>query len=778
MIGQTVSHYKIIEELGSGGMGTVYKAQDTKLDRFVALKFLPPHLSQAEEEKKRFIHEAKAASALDHPNICSIYEIDETADGQMFIVMACYEGESLKVKIDRGPLPVEETLDIAIQIARGLEKAHAKGIVHRDIKPANVLITEDGQVKIIDFGLAKLKGHTILTKTGTTLGTVAYMSPEQTKGAKVDQRADIWALGVMLYEMLAGENPFKGDYEQAVMYSIVSEDPEFITKIRSEVPAKMEQILEKALAKNPDKRFQTTEEMLEELKNVMEELKEGRRKKQPLYRLGRKQLKIVYRTLVGVLVAIITLGVYLWLSQFSEPKPVSIALLPLESITPNAEQEWFTDGITDALITNLARISGLRVISRSAVMKYKGSDKTASEIAGDLGISYLIEGSVLRLGEQINVTTRLIDATSNDYLWAQEYQRDYKDILSLQGEVARAIAGQIRVKLTPYEQNLLSSKREVNPKAYDAYLKGKFYLFKLTPQDLETALKYYELATELDPEYSLGYAGIAGVWLGRAQNGYVSYDVASAKAKPAATKALELDSTLAEVQSMIGGFNAWLEWNWEQSVTAYEKAIKFNPSLAEARAYYSHVLFFLNRPEDSMKQIELALELDPFNPLFQALYAMDLMYARRYDDAIKTLEKIRQTAPRDPVVLSTLKSAYHQKQMYQEALEIWRFSFEVYKDHEAIQALNRGNDEGGYSVALQRVAEIMIERSKIKYVTPWQIATLYTRAGMNDEAINWFEKAYEAHDNNMPYLSVDPIFDSLRDDPRFKNLIKRMGLKS
>jgi serine/threonine protein kinase/Tfp pilus assembly protein PilF len=777
MIGQTISHYKIIEELGSGGMGTVYKAQDTRLDRFVALKFLPPHLSQAEEEKKRFIHEAKAASALDHPNICSIYEIDETADGQMFIAMACYEGESLKDKIDRGPLQVEEALNITIQIARGLEKAHAKGIIHRDIKPANILITDDGQVKIIDFGLAKLKGRTILTKAGTTLGTVAYMSPEQTKGAKVDQRTDIWALGVMLYEMLAGENPFKGDYEQAVMYSIVNEDPEFITKLRSEVPAKMERILEKALAKNPDKRFQTTEEMLEELKNTVEELKEGRRQKQPLYRLGRKQRRTVSRIL-SVILVIIIFGVYLWLSQISETKPISIALLPLVSITPNAEQEWFTDGITDALITNLARISGLRVISRSAVMKYKGSDKTASDIAEDLGISYLIEGSVIRVGEQINVNTRLIDAASNDYLWAQEFKRDYKDILSLQGEVARSIAGQIRVKLTPYEQNLLSNKREVNPKAYDAYLKGNFYWSKLTPQDLETALKYYELATELDPEYALGYAGIALVWLGRAQNGYVSYDVASAKAKPAAAKALELDSTLAEVQSMMGGFNAWLEWNWEQSVTAYEKAIKFNPSLAEARAYYSHVLFFLNHPEDGMKQIELALELDPFNSLFQALYAMDLMYIRRYDDAIETIEKIRQTAPRDPVALSTLKSAYHQKQMYQEALEIWRFSFEIHEDHEAIQALNRGNDEGGYSVALQRVAEIMIERSKTRYVTPWQIATLYTRAGMNDEAIKWFEKAFTAHDNNMPYLSVDPIFDSLRDDPRFKNLVKRMGLKS
>jgi serine/threonine protein kinase len=783
MIGKTISHYKILEKLGSGGMGTVYKALDTKLDRLVALKFLPSHLSQDEEAKKRLIHEAKAASALDHPNICNIHEIDEIepapgeTEGQIFIVMACYEGESLKDKIDRGPLSLEEALDIAIQIARGLEKAHSKEIVHRDIKPANVLITEDAQVKIVDFGLAKLTGVTQLTKEGTTLGTVAYMSPEQIQGTKVDKRTDIWSLGVILYEMLAGENPFKGDYEQAVMYSIMEEDPEFITKVRSELPDKLEQILEKALAKKPDKRFQTIEKMINELHTVRTELQSSASKMRPhLLKLGRKQRRTVYHMLIIVSVVIATLSIFLWRNQITEAKPVSIALLPLESIAPDAEQDWFTDGITDALITNLARISGLRVISRSSVMKYKDSDKTPSDIAGELGITYLIEGSVVRIEEQIKITTRLIDATSNDYIWAQDYQRDFKDILSLQREVARAIAGQIRVKLTPYEKNLMSKKNEVNPKAYEAYLKGNFYWNKLTPQALETALKYYKMATELDPDYALGYAGIALVWVGHAQQGYKPSRVASAKIKPAAAKALELDSTLAEVHYTLGVINAWGEWNWEQSVNAFEKAIKINPNLAEARAFYSQVLFILNRPEEGMRQIERALELDPFNALFQGLYAMDLMYIRRYDVIIERLEKVRETTPTDPIALSTLKSAYHQKGMYAEALEIWRLSFEARGDKKAIEALNRGNEEGGYSVALQKLAETMIERSKIKFVTPWQIATLYTRAGLNDEAMEWFQKAYQARDFNMPFLKVDPIFDGLRGDPRFIKLIKKMRL--
>jgi TolB-like protein/lipoprotein NlpI len=577
--------------------------------------------------------------------------------------------------------------------------------------------------------------------------------------------------------MLSGEKPFKGDLDQAVMYSIVCKDPEFITKVRSDVPVKMEQILDKALEKEPDKRFQTIEEMLEELKKAVEELKEDQPRKQSLFRLGRKQRTTVYQTLIVVLVVIFVLTIYLWRSQFAEAKPISIALLPLESITPDTEQEWFTDGITDALITNLARISGLRVISRFSIMEYKGTDKTLSDIARELDISYLIEGSVVRMGEQIKIATRLIDAASNDYLWAQDYQRDFKDILFLQGEVAKAIAGQIQVKLSPYEQNLLSSKREVNPKAYDAYLKGNFYWFKLTPEALETSLKYYELALELDPEYALGYAGIVLVLGGRAQFGYESWQVIRSEAKSAAAKALALDSTLAEVHYMMGVNNTWGEWNWEQAVISFEKAIKINPNLAEARAFYSHLLFFLNRPEDGMKQIERALELDPFNTTFQVVYAWDLMYIKRYDDAIKTLEKIRQIAPHDPYALNTLKSAYHLKQMFQEALDVWRLSYEVRKDQEALEALNRGYDEGGYSVALQKVAETMIERSKSKYVPSWNIATLYTRASMKNEAFEWFEKAYEEHHRNMPYLNVDPIFDNMRDDPRFKNLIKRMGLE-
>ncbi len=774
MIGQTVSHYHILQKLGEGGMGKVYLAEDTKLNRTVALKFLPSELIRDEQTRLRFVHEAQATSALDHPNIGVIYEINES-DENPFIAMAYYAGGTLRDKIAQNDLTIIQAVNIASCIARGLQKSHSKDIVHRDVKPANILFSEDGEPKIIDFGLAKFMGRTVLTRTGTTLGTIAYMSPEQTQGTKIDRRTDIWALGVILYEMLAGERPFKGDYEQAVMYSIINEEPEFISKIRSDIPSALEKIVSKALNKNPEKRFQSTDEMCEALENALNDITSGKSVTVSTFRLGRKQRRILIRVTPVLLLILAIFGYFLFYKD-AQATPVSIVLLPLENITRDAEHDWFTEGMTDALITNLARISGLRIISRSSVMKYKDTNKSSSEIAADLGVSYLIEGSVVKSNDMVKITTRLIDAATDEYVWAQEYERNFTDILSLQSDVARKIAEQIKVNLTPEEKNLFSGQQSVNPAAYEAYLKGNFYLFKLTRQALEIALHYYEQSAELDPDYALAYAGIALVWGGRAQMGYIPMHIAIKKFKPAAAKALELDNTLAEVHYMNAVLYAWGEWKWDLAVKSFENAIRLNPNLAEAHAYYSHALFILNQPEEAIHHIDRALELDPFNSLFQALYAMDLNYIHQYDKAINLLQTTLKTSPADPIALSTLRTTYHQKKMYNKALDIWRRSFEVRGDQQSIDALNRGNEEGGYSKALQRVAESKIEQSKTKYISPWPIATLYTRAGMPEEALQWFEKALIARDPNIPYLNVDPIFDYLRDDPRFKNLIREIGL--
>jgi serine/threonine protein kinase/tetratricopeptide (TPR) repeat protein len=775
VIGQTISHYKILEHVGGGGMGVVYKAEDTRLKRAVALKFLPPALTADPEARERLTHEAQAASALQHTNICVVYDVDETADGQMFISMEYLEGETLKKKIERGPLELDQALRYAIQIAHGLIDAHAHGIIHRDIKPANMMVTSHDVAKIVDFGLARLSGRTMLTKTGSTIGTAAYMSPEQARGETADHRTDIWAMGVVLYEMLTGRHPFAGEYEEAVTYRILNEDPEFVTKIRPELPRELDHIIERAIAKDPARRYQSVDELCADLEAISGKRTEGRQRKAIFGRLGRRQRRIATRVL-PLLLVLIAITVYFVTRGVSRSGPVSIVLLPFENITNDTDQEWFSDGMTDALITSLARIKGLRVTQRSSAMRYKGTNKPASEIASELGVSYVLEGSVVRSAEHVKIAIRLIDALKDEYLWAEEYSRSFTELLALQGEVAKTIASQVQVTLTPEEQNLLTQGKTVNPKAYEAYLKGNFFLYKLTRDAIGTALQYYELATQIDSTYAPAYAGIALVWGGRAQMGYIPMSVAAKEGEWAEAKALALDSSLAEVHYMIGVRRAWLEWNWDGAVQSVRKSVALEPNLAEAHAYFSHLLFILKRPDEAMEHIEEALKLDPFNPLIQSLYAMDLMYARRYDEAIRLLRKTLETSPMEPVALSTIRSAYHQKKMYDEALGAWRLSYEARGDSEAIQALNRGRAEGGYSRALQSLAEMLIERSKTSYVTPWQVATLYTRAGMKEEALGWLERAYDAHDPNMPYLSVDPIFDDLRGQPRFQAILKSMGL--
>jgi TolB-like protein len=773
--GQTVSHYRILEPLGGGGMGVVYKAEDLTLNRPVALKFLPPDLTRDPEARQRFIHEAKAASALDHQNICVIHEIGETDDGQSFIVMAHYEGETLKKKIERGPLGVDEAIDIATQIVRGLAKAHEHGIIHRDIKPANIIVTGDGVAKILDFGLAKLAGGTMVTRSGTTLGTAAYMSPEQARGDPADQRADIWAMGVMLYEMLVGRNPFAGEYAEAVTYRILNEDPEFISKIRPEIPKELDRIVDRATEKDPARRYQTVGELCTDLQGIAAQIAGGIPSASGLGRLGRRQRKIALKVLP---VAIVLMGavVYLLTRPASTAGPVSIVLLPLENLTATKGEEWFTDGMTDALITNLARLNGLRVTQRSSAMKYRGTTKSASEVGSELGVSYVLEGSVMRAANQVKITIRLIDALTNKYLWAEEYARDFTGLLNLQGEVARTVASQVRVTLSQEEQHLLTQEKTVNPDAYEAYLRGNFFLYKLTREGIGMALQYYERAVGIDPTYAPAYAGIALAWGARAQMGYAPMSAAAREGEWAEAKALALDSSLAEVHYVIGVRRAWLEWNWAGAMQSLRRSVQLKPNLAEARAYFSHLLFTVKRPDEATEQIEEALRLDPFNPLIQSLYAMDLMYLRRYDQVIQLLRKTLESSPTEPIALSTIRSAYHQKKMYDEALEAWRLSYEAKGDHEAIKALERGRADGGYSGALRTLAEMLIERSKTSYVTPWQVATLYTRAGMKEEALAWFEKAYETHDPNMPYLNIDPIFDGLRDDPRFQAILKKMGL--
>jgi serine/threonine protein kinase/Tfp pilus assembly protein PilF len=763
MIGKTISHYKIIEELGRGGMGTVYKAEDTKLDRFVALKFLPPHLSQAEEEKKRFIHEAKAASALDHPNICSIYEINETDDGQMFIAMACYEGESLKEKIAQGPVPVEEAIGIAMQVARGLEKAHSRKIFHRDIKPANILITEDGVVKIVDFGLAKLAGQTKLTKTGSTLGTVAYMSPEQAEGSEVDERTDVWAFGVILYEMLTGKQPFTGDYEQAVIYSIINQEPEPVTDLRSDVPPSLGQIVGRALEKEPEKRYQKVEELLDDLESISagivpEEIQTRMRKA----KLRRRKRVISYASIVGLIIMTTVIALSLFMERTTAIN--SIAVLPFENLTGEEEQEFFVDGATEELIGQLAQISALRVISRRSVMQYKGVDKPLPEIARELNVDAVVEGTVYQTGESVRIKVQLIDALPEERnLWTRTYDQTKTDVLMMYKEMARTIANKTGVKLIQQEATNLASTHRVNPEAYEAYLKGRYYQQQWTLDATKHAIGYFQQAIRLDPNYAVAYAGLA--------EAYAWPEIDAPKAKEAALKALEIDANLGEAHASLAIIHFAVDWDWISADREFKRTLELNPNDANVLHWYSHFLMVMGKTQESIAAAHRAQEIDPLSPTMNGSIGEIYLHARKYDLAIKWLKKAIELDPDWITAYSFLGRTYLYKGMYEDAIATIQK-----RDYVSSRLLGYAYAVAGRRTEAQEILGQCLGQPKKCPISQYMIALIYGELGEMDMAFKWLEKAYEDRFLWMVFNGVEPALDPLRNDPRFKDLLLRMNL--
>ncbi|MFC1628864.1 protein kinase [Gemmatimonadota bacterium] len=605
MIGKTVGHYQILEKIGSGGMGEIWLANDTRLERKVALKFLPAE-STSEEEQTRFIREARAASALDHPNICTIHEVDETYTGQTYIAMAYCDGETVKERITRDPLELDEVLDIAIQTAEGLARAHKEGIVHRDIKPANVIITKDGLAKIVDFGLAKLSGSTQLTRTGSSLGTVAYMSPEQVRGDEIDHRVDIWSFGVMLYEMVTGQLPFKGDNETTMMYSVLNEDPESLVSIQEDIPQDLEDVIARALVKDPANRYQTMQEMIEDLQNV-----------------------------VGA-------GI-----EQQKDKRRSIAVLPFTNMSADPENEYFSDGITEDIITQFTRIRDLTVISRTSVMQYKDTDKSLKAIGRELGVSTILEGSVRKAGNQVRITAQLIDAKTDDHLWAETYDRKLEDIFAIQSEVAGQIASALNIELHADEQAALQQQPTENMEAYQAYMRGRHYmgLPHTTEENWLNGLNAYERAVEIDPTFALAWAELATVHAGLV---FLMIDASPERvemAKLAIERAIELAPGSPDVELALALYHLWAFRDTETAadhLRIAEIGLPENPRVLDTRGaiYICEGCF-----EESVEAFENALRISPKDGAIWANLAWSYFALRKYKQAIEASDHSIMNAP-------------------------------------------------------------------------------------------------------------------------------------
>jgi serine/threonine protein kinase/tetratricopeptide (TPR) repeat protein len=657
MIGKTVSHYKILEKLGEGGMGVVYEAEDTKLKRTVALKFLPPELTRDLEAKERFIREAQAASALQHHNICTIHDIDETPEGQLFIVMDCYEGETLKNKIKEKRIKKKEVVDIAIQIGQGLEKAHEKGIIHRDIKPANIFITNDGVVKILDFGLAKLSGQAQLTKDSSTLGTVAYMSPEQLSGKEVDQRTDIWSLGVVLYEMLTEKLPFKGDYEQAVTYSILNEQPESVTSLRTGVPMELERIVNKCIQKDPDERYQTVIDLVADFLHLqrtstIQTISPSKGTPGVSHpSLLRKYGWIFGLCLALFVITIFTLRPFFLSEKPSDSKRTMIVVLPFQNLG-SPDDEYFADGITDAITARLANLSGLGVISRQSAIQYKGSVKTTSEIREELGVDYLLEGTIQRERpsdprSRVRIIPQLIKAEQDIHLWAETYDEDITEVFRVQSDIAERVAHELDITLLAPERDRLESKPTENIEAYEYYLRGIEYFDRATSrEESQTALEMFAKAVELDPGFALAWIYLSRVYIWFYWSGMEEGKIVLPKAETAANEALSIAPDLVETHLALGFIQYYGNRNYDKALEHFHEVLKQQPTNAEANSAIGYVLRRKGKFEESLGYFRRALKVNPRSYLLNwDNMGGTLLTLRRYTEAEKYTDRAISLAP-------------------------------------------------------------------------------------------------------------------------------------
>jgi len=733
MIGKTISHYKVLEKLGEGGMGVVYKAEDTRLKRPVALKFLKHEAVGDSLEKKRFLHEAQAAARLDHPNICSVYEVDHIV-GQSFIAMAYIDGQSMKDRLEGGQLELDDVLDFARQIAEGLNEAHEKGIVHRDIKPGNIMLTTKGQVKIMDFGLAKLSDMTRVTKTGSTIGTMAYMSPEQARGEEVGRSTDIWSFGVVLYEMLTGQLPFQGEYEAAVLYSILNRELESVSSLRPDTPRNLQRIIGKALEKEPADRYQCMAEIIADLKETKP-------------------------------------------TDEEEPEPKkSIIVLPFVNMSPDPDQEYFSDGLTEEIITDLSHVGDLLVISRNSAMTFKGTKKKTREIARDVSARYVLEGSVRKAGNNLRITAQLIDATTDAHLWAEKYRGTLDDVFEIQEEVSQAIVDALKLKLKPEENRKIAERPIKDVQAYECYQRARQEIWRCTEHSFEHAIQLLNNGIEIVGENDLLLATMGTVYFQYINLGIAADESFLKKAEEYAGRVFEIDPE-SPPGHRLRGLIHWKRGNVQEGVKELNRALAQDPNNPDNLMLLAYLYGFSGKGFAAKQLLKKLLEIDPLTPVNHLIAGNVHLLEGQFEAALGCFETMFRMEPKEPVFRFSYGNALAWNSQFEKAYAIFDLIVNDTPQNffAGLVSFLKFALQGDKQEALKMVTDELVERAKWDELFTWEMAVCYALIEEKEEALDWLELSVNRGWIPYPFLNeYDPFLENIRGEPRFKKLMERV----
>jgi serine/threonine protein kinase/Flp pilus assembly protein TadD len=823
MLGKTISHYRVLSVVGKGGMGVVYKAEDTRLGRTVALKFLPEEFAGDRAAVERFQREARAVSALNHPNICTLHDID-TAEGQLFLVMEYLEGRTLREWIKEKPLGLGELLDVAIQIASALDAAHRGHIVHRDIKPANICVTKHGHVKVMDFGVAKVTAAgaasaasagasqvstlpaDIITNPGSTVGTPAYMSPEQARGEELDNRTDLFSFGGVLYEMATGRSPFHASTTALTFAAILHHAPTPPSQLRPELPIELERLIYKALEKNREMRYQTASDMRADLKRFQRDRDSiqwtvtvtgiqaqttaptsaphsavqiaDKPVRTPLAESvvgGTRRHRLTLGAGLAVAGMIAAAGLYFTLRE----KPLnSVAVLPFVNEGADPKVEYLSDGIAESIINNISQLSALSVRSFSSVARYRGKDTNLRAAAEELNVQAVLTGRLVQRGGSFVINAELIDVRNNRQIWGSQYNPNITDFLAIQEQISQEISQKLLLKLTGEERQRLTRPATADTAAYQLYLQGRYHWNKRTLEELQQSIDFFQQAIQKDPRYALAYAGQADAYALIADFNVLPAREVMPKVKMAAAKALELDGTLAEAHTSLA-WASFHDWDWLRAENEFKRALELNPSYPMAHSWYSEYLIALGRYDEALTETNRARELDPRSPITNLASCVRFYYAHQYAQAI---EQCQKTLALDSLFVPAhvfLGRAYEQQAMYPEAIVELRKALELSgEDTNELAALGHAYAISHQEAQAKKIIEQLTERSQQTYVQPTWIAVIHIGLGEKDQAFYWLRKAYEDRSAWMVFLNVDPMFDSVRSDPRFLDLMRRVGLST